>query len=189
MELDDIEVVRLLDVPFQNRQGVSYTCGPDCVAKVMEYYGEDYPEMELAGKLQTDPEEGTYVSKIVEFFHHHGLKAVVKERMTVEDLIYRIDRHIPVIILIQAWGDDPDSIEEKYADTWVNGHYVVVIGYTDDKILIADPALYVIGFIPKDELRTRWHDFDEPGVKTHQLGISVYGRKPRYDKDKIERVK
>jgi ABC-type bacteriocin/lantibiotic exporter with double-glycine peptidase domain len=188
MELEDIEVVRLLDMPFQDRQGSPYTCGPECVAKIMEYYGEDFREMDLARILKTDEEEGTYVRNIVQFFHYHGLKAVVKQKMTIEDLIFRIDRNIPVMIMLQAWGIAQDY-ENKYANCWESGHFVVVIGYTDDKILIADPALYVIGYISRKELMGRWHDVDEPGKKTHQLGISVYGKKPKYDKDKIERIK
>jgi hypothetical protein len=53
---------------------------------------------------------------------------------------------------------------------------------------VADPALYNTGYILKKDLPVRWHDTDEGDKKTYQLGISVYGRKPRFDDDTLERV-
>ncbi|MCX6246013.1 MAG: C39 family peptidase [Bacteroidetes bacterium] len=187
-DLDDLDGMTILEFPVQDRQGTPYTCGADCVQKVMEYYGEDYREMDLAEMLKSDPEHGTYVKNIVEFFHKHGLKAVVRQKMTVHSLIKQIDRKIPVIIMIQAWGSR-ENFEKNYRHDWEDGHFVVVIGYTADLILIADPALFNTGYIPKAELKARWHDTDEGDTRTYQLGISVYGKKPRFDEDKVERVK
>jgi ABC-type bacteriocin/lantibiotic exporter with double-glycine peptidase domain len=186
--ITDLDDLVILDFPVQDRQGTKYTCGADCVQKIMEYYGEDFREMDLAYILKSDPEEGTYVRNIVEFFHHHGLKAVVKQGMTISELEGQINRNIPVIIMLQAWGNTQD-FEKEYRKNWGNGHFVVVIGYNSDSILIADPALFNVGYIPKQELKSRWHDTDENEVKTYQLGISVYGKKPKFDKDKLERVK
>jgi len=177
-----------LDFPIQDRQGTRYTCGADCVQKIMEYYGEDYREMDLARILKSDPEQGTYVKNMVEFFHRHELKAVVKQKMSISDLIWQIDRNIPIIIMLQAWGSN-EKFKNNYRNDWDCGHFVVVIGYTNDFILISDPVLFNTGFIPKAELKGRWHDTDEGGIKTYQLGISVYGRKPQFNKDKLERVK
>ena len=187
-KLTDIDDVNILEFPVQDRQGTKYTCGADCVQKVMEYYGQDYREMDLAHILKSDPEQGTYVKSMVEFFHHHGLKAVVKQKMTISDLIEQINRNIPVIIMLQAWGSS-ESFKKNYRYDWDDGHFVVVIGYTGDSILIADPALFNVGYIPKSELNGRWHDTDKGNIKTYQLGISVYGMKPKFDKDKLVRVK
>ena len=188
-DLNGSDDVMILDFPVQDRQGTPFTCGPDCVQKVMEYYGEDFREMDLAKVLKADPERGTYVRNIVDFFRRHGLKAVVKQKMTVFDLMRKIDRKIPVIIMLQAWGSK-ESFENGYRNIWDSGHFVVVIGYTADNILIADPALFNTGYIPKSELRSRWHDTDgEENVRTYQLGIAVYGKKPLFDKDKLERVR
>ncbi len=184
-ELDDVNI---LDFPIQDRQGTRYTCGADCVQKVMKYYGNDYREMDLARILKSDPEQGTYVKNIVKFFHQQRLKAVVKQKMTISELIWQINRNIPVIIMLQAWGRT-ENFEKNYRNDWNDGHFVVVIGYTSDSILIADPVLFNVGYIPKSELKGRWHDTDEGNTKTFQLGISVYGKKPKFDRDKLERVK
>jgi predicted double-glycine peptidase len=187
-KLSDLRDVNIMDFPVQDRQGTSYTCGADCVQKVMEYYGEDYREMDLAQSLKSDPVHGTYVKNIVDFFHKHGLKAVVRQRMSISDLMNEINRNIPVIIMLQAWGSK-ESFEKKYRNEWDYGHFVVVIGYNTDSILIADPALFNIGYIPKSELKGRWHDTDEGNIKTFQLGIAVYGKNPKFNKDLLERVK
>jgi predicted double-glycine peptidase len=187
-KLTDLDDVNILDFPVQDRQGTKYTCGADCVQKVMEYYGQDYREMDLALILKSDPEQGTYVKNIVGFFHQHGLKAIVKQKMTIRELIGQTNRNIPVIIMLQAWGST-ESFEKNYHNDWDHGHFVVVIGYTSDSILIADPALFNTGYIPKSELKGRWHDTDKGNTKTYQLGISVCGKKPKFDKDKLERVK
>jgi len=187
-KLTDLDDVNMLDFPIQDRQGTRYTCGADCVQKIMEFYGEDYREMDLARILKSDPEHGTYVNNIVEFLRHRGLTAVVKQKMNVSDLIWHIDRNIPVIIMLQAWGSN-EKFKKNYRNEWDCGHFVVVIGYTADFILISDPALFNTGFIPRVELKCRWHDTDESGIKTYQLGISVYGKKPKFDKDNLERVK
>ena len=187
-KLTELDEVNILDFPVQDRQGTPYTCGADCVQKVMEYYGEDYREMDLARILKSDPEQGTYVKNIVEFFHRQGLKAVVKQKMTIDDLMVKINRNIPVIIMLQAWGTAENS-KKNYHHVWDHGHFVVVIGYTHDSILVAAPALFNTGYIPMSELKGRWHDIDEDNARTRQLGISVYGKKPLFDKDKLERVK
>jgi predicted double-glycine peptidase len=187
-KLTEISNVNILEFPVQDRQGTQYTCGADCVQKVMEYYGEDYREMDLARILKSDPEHGTYVKNIAEFFNLHGLKSVVKQKMTIGELIWKINCNIPVIILLQAWGSK-ENFEKNYRNDWNDGHFVVVIGYSNDLILIADPALFTTGYIPKRELIGRWHDTDEGNVKTYQLGISVYGKKPKFHRDELERVK
>lgn len=187
-ELSDNKDVKILDFPVQDRQGTSFTCGADCVQKVMVYYGEDFRELDLAHDLKTDPKHGTYVKNIVKFFHRQGLKAIVRQKMTISNLIAQINRNIPVIIMLQAWGSK-ENFAKNYKDEWDYGHFVVVIGYTCDLILLSDPALFNVGYIPKAELKARWHDTDEGNIKTYQLGISVFGKKPRFDKDKLERVK
>ncbi|MCX6247153.1 MAG: C39 family peptidase [Bacteroidetes bacterium] len=187
-KLTDINDLNILEFPVEDRQGTSYTCGADCVLKVMEYYGEDFREMDLAEILKSDPDHGTYVNNIVEFFHKQGLKAVVRQKMTINDLIERINRNIPVIIMLQAWGKN-ENLEKNYRNCWDDGHFVVVIGYSSDSILIADPALFYTGYIPKTELIGRWHDTDEGNKKTYQLGISVYGKNPEFNKDTLERVR
>ena len=176
---------KLLDFP-NTRQSFDYSCGPGAVQAVMAYYGEDFRESELITLLKTAKDEGTYIKDIVEFFHFQGFSTRVKHKMTTKELFRYIDKNIPVIVLIQAWGSEKD-FNNHYKDCWNDGHFVVVIGYTEKDVLISDPALFNIGYIPVSEFVDRWHDVDE--VKTYQLGIAVYGKNPKFEHEKSERIK
>jgi len=178
--------MKLLNFPI-TRQSFSYSCGPDVVERTMEFYGEDFRESDLIKILKTNDEDGTYVKNIVKFFHYHGLTTETEQYMSLDTLLSYIDEKIPVITLIQAWGTE-FQFKKRYVNSWEHGHFVVVIGYTDDYILISDPALYDVGYIPIHEFVTRWHDYDE-NIKTYQLGIAVFGKKSTFDRDKMERIK
>ena len=175
----------LLDFP-NTRQSLDYSCGPSAVQSVLAYYGEDFRESELIGLLKTAKDEGTYIKDIVEFLHYQGFSTKEKHNMTTDELFRYIDNNIPVIVLIQAWGSEKD-FKNHYRDCWNDGHFVVVIGYTKKDVLISDPALFKAGYIPVSEFVDRWHDVDE--VKTYQLGIAVYGKKPKFIQEELERIK
>ena len=143
--------------------------------------------VKLISLMKTSKDEGTYTKDIVKFLHHRGFSATVKHGMTTEELLGYIDKQIPVIVLIQAWGNEKD-FKNSYMDTWDDGHFVVVVGYTDKNVLISDPAIFNTGYIPIREFEDRWHDYDEGDVKTYHLGIPVYGKEPRFDKDEFVRI-
>jgi hypothetical protein len=104
--------------------------------------------------------------------------------MTIEELKAYIDKDNPVILMIQAWVKNETEFKG-----WSNGHFSVCIGYTSDELLFADPSLYDIGYIPIDKLLERWHDLDVGDKKYYQLGIAVYGKKPKFDLERIEEIK
>jgi predicted double-glycine peptidase len=178
---------RILDFPSV-RQTYDYSCGAGAVQAVLAYYGKDYRESQLIELLKTDKDEGTYVKDIVNFFRSEGLTTDVKQHMTKNDLYNYIDRNIPVIVLIQAWGKESD-FNNHYRNTWNDGHFVVVIGYTGNDIVCSDPALFKPGYIPVQEFMDRWHDYDEGEIKTYQLGLAVYGKEPSFDLKNLERIK
>lgn len=177
------DIIKILDFP-KTRQADKWTCGANAVQKVCEYFGEDHREMDLVKILRTTPDEGTFLQPIIEFFKKSKYRIDVREHMTVDDLQKYIDRNIPVILMIQAWSKDVSEY-----DGWTNGHYTVCIGYTRNELLFADPSLYDIGYIPKNELPDRWHDIDVGEKKYYQLGIAVYGKKPKFKLEKIEKIK
>lgn len=180
------ETAKILDFPV-TRQSFDYSCGPGVVQAVMAYYGEDFRESELIDLLKTDKNNGTLVKDIVEFLDFQGLKTKVKQFMTKGELAGYIDKNIPVIVLIQAWGSEID-FNNHYKNSWNDGHFVVVIGYTDENIICSDPALFTFGYIPITEFMDRWHDYDEGETKTYQLGIAVYGKEANFTRQKYERI-
>ena len=172
-------ILKLLNFP-RTRQATCYTCAENVVQKVCEYYGDDYREMDLAVLMKADPVKGTDVENIVRFFESHtDLKIAVKENMTIPNLWNYLNRNIPV-------ADDPD----KFDKLWADGHFTVAIGYSRTAILFSDPAVSEIGYIKNKELLTRWHDKDGGfnGARYHRLGIAVYGKEPRFNLDRLERI-
>lgn len=178
---------KILDFP-STRQSFDYSCGPGAVQSVMAYYGKDFRESQLIELLKTDKDDGTYVKDIVKFLTSQGFLTNVKQHMTKNELCSYIDKDIPVIAMIQAWGNET-AFNNHYRNHWVDGHFVVVIGYTEKDIICSDPALFKAGYIPIDEFMERWHDYDEGEIKTYQLGIAVYGKKPTFILQDFERIK
>jgi predicted double-glycine peptidase len=178
---------KILDFP-STRQSYEFSCGPGAVQAVMAYYGKDFRESQLIELLKTDKDDGTYVKDIVKFLDSQGFKTNVKEHMTKYELFSYIDKDIPVIALIQAWGKEAD-FNNHYRNSWDDGHFVVVIGYTDKDIVCSDPALFKAGYIPIPEFMERWHDYDEGEIKTYQLGLAVYGKDPAFILKELERIK
>jgi hypothetical protein len=177
------DIVKILDIP-KTRQAENWTCGANAVQKICGYYGEDYREMDLVKILKSTPENGTELQPIIDFFVKAKFKIDVKEHMTIAELKEYIDKDIPVILMIQAWMKN-----QSECTGWSNGHFTVCIGYTRDEVLFADPSLYDIGYIPNEKLLERWHDLDVGDKKYYQLGIAVYGKKPKFNLEKIEEIK
>jgi uncharacterized protein len=178
---------KIPDFP-NTRQSFDYSCGAGAVQAVMAYYGKDFRESQLIDLLQTDKDEGTLIKDIVKFINSEGLSAEVKENMTISELFSYIDKNIPVIVMIQAWGKEADFVT-NYKDCWDDGHFVVAIGYTRKEVFFSDPALYNTGYIPISEFSDRWHDYDEGDTKTFHLGIAVYGQEAKFVKKEVIRIK
>jgi len=177
----------ILDFP-NPRQSYEYSCGPGAVQAVLAYYGRDFRESQLIDLLRTDKDDGTLIRDIVKFLNSQGLSTDIKEHMTINQLFGYLDRNIPVIVLIQAWGK-PADFENHYKNNWNDGHFVVVIGYDYKNVICSDPALFKAGYIPFREFMDRWHDYDEGETRTYNLGIAVYGKKPKFASDEFERIK
>ncbi|MEI7726197.1 MAG: C39 family peptidase [Bacteroidota bacterium] len=181
--IENRDIIKILDLP-KTRQAANWTCGANAVQKICAYYGEDYREMDLVKTLKSTPDNGTDLQPMIDFFINAKFKIDVRERMTIADLKAYVDKGIPVILMIQGWVKNKSEYQG-----WSNGHYSVCIGYTKDELLFADPSLYDIGYIPNNKLLERWHDLDVGDKKYYQLGIAVYGKKPKFDLEKIEEIK
>jgi ABC-type bacteriocin/lantibiotic exporter with double-glycine peptidase domain len=181
--VENRDIIKILDLP-KTRQAENWTCGANVVQKICEYYGEDYREMDLVKMLKSTPSNGTDLQPMIDFLVKANFKVDVREHMTIAEVKKYIDKDIPVILMIQAWVKNPSEYKG-----WSNGHYTVCIGYTKDELLFADPSLYDIGYIPNNKLLERWHDLDVGEKKYYQLGIAVYGKKPKFDLEKIEEIK
>lgn len=154
-------------------QTTEYTCGAAALRAVGSYFGINWDEKKYAKLLKTNPKHGTNPNSIVKAARALGLKVSAKQDMTIDTLKMWLERGIPVICALQAWGD-----EDQYAKEG-QGHFVVAIGYDDKKIYFEDP--YVAnkrGFLSYDDFILRWHDKDSRRRKYVRFGAAVWKNSP-----------
>lgn len=148
-----------------------FDCGISCMQGICAYYGEDINEVKLIRKIRPSRQNGTCISDITDFFLRKGYK-VKAGSMTISDLIKYLNKKIPVILLLQAWGNK----DTNYETTQAFGHYVIAIGYDSKRILFEDPAIFGTGYLTYNSLKKRWHGLD--GELRIQYGIAVFGKPP-----------
>lgn len=170
--------MKILDFP-NIRQTFDYDCGAKALQAVLAYYGIEIKEELLIKYAKTDPKKGTYIHEIVSTLDKFNLEHESKS-MTIKDVKKYIDKNIPVLVLLQAWNGDKIDYKTDYKD----GHWVIAIGYDDDKIYFEDPYSFERTFLENKEFETRWHG-KEDNKKIVNHGIAVYGKTKSYSSEKI----
>lgn len=164
------------------RQGEDYTCGASALQAVCGFFGvgpeEEYEYVEdmKMGTNGSDPEHICRAAK------KYGLRLLEIQPMNVGQLKQFLKEGKPIIIMLQAWKEDPKI---NYKTDWKDGHWVVAIGYDKDGVYFEDPSLAAIrGFINFKELELRWHDIAGPkNIKVDHYGLVIWKsghRKPAY---------
>lgn len=183
----DVKVLNLPDV----RQATPYTCGVSALQAVLFYYGIQYREGTLAEYAGTTAEEGTPpdgIEKAVKKINGENntkLTTEVKQNADISDVEKLIDAETPVIVNLQAWKDADNKAAWK--NDWIDGHYVVAIGYDSKNLYFEDPSLMgSVGSIPQSEFLNRWHDYKGTGaydpktsVTVSHLIVIIKGEKPQ----------
>jgi len=171
--------MQIISLP-QLRQTYSYDCGAKALQTVLVYYGIEIREDRII-RIAGTSKEGTPIKGIINAAKEYGLETDSRQ-MTIEEIKKYLKKNIPVIIVLQAWTKKKKVNWEK---DWIDGHYVVAIGYTRDKILFEDPSSFERTYLKYDELNKRWHDADINGKKYFHHGIALFGKKPKFKKNKI----
>lgn len=155
-------------------QGTSYTCGAVALQAVAEFFGVG-PETEeaFAELLGSDPEAGTPPARILELAGKLGLAVDAGAGRDLTWLKRQLDAGRPVLVLIQAWGEEADR--ERGYPGYEDGHYVVAVGHGGGKIYFEDPSLKGSrGVIPEAEFEPRWHDEDAAGNRYERWGAAFW---------------
>lgn len=159
------------------RQQTSYTCGAAALRSVAAYYGVDVgSEDEFAKRLGSDQDDGTRPREIAAGARRLGLRAMIRDGMSVGDLKAILDHRVPIIVPIQAYGE-----EGSYWADDSSGHYVVVVGHGDGNLYFVDPSMDggFHGFLPEKEFVSRWHDRDADGERCRHMGIVIWSTRGR----------
>jgi predicted double-glycine peptidase len=177
----------LLDFP-QTRQSREYTCGAAALQSILYYYGVEYREDKLVKLLKTSRIRGTNPVNIVKLCVKLGFEVEEKSQMEIEDIILCLKKGVPVLVVFQAWNYSKNDKKDKkktnkYVNSWVDGHYAVIIGVRKDELVFMDPAMLHRGHLKVDEFIRRWHDEDGDGVRYDRYGIIIHGTEKQYDSD------
>jgi ABC-type bacteriocin/lantibiotic exporter with double-glycine peptidase domain len=137
-------------------------------------------ESALYAPLETTHARGTEPEPIAQLLRANGLEAQYRHgNVTVADLERAVDAREPPIVDLQAWTDHP----LPYRETWDAGHYVVMVGYDDERLYFADPSTmtpYGYVFLPRVELEERWHDLaGMSNDRVERMAIFVRGSAQR----------
>jgi predicted double-glycine peptidase len=169
----------LVRVPFV-QQKQDFSCGAAATLLLMRYWCidtyENATEADLYEPLRTTRANGTEPEPMVELFCRSGLEATYRTGgVRVEDLERAVVAGEPPIVDLQAWSDRTDP----WAQTWDAGHYVVMVGFDEDRLYFADPSRATPGgyaFLARGELEDRWHDLSgELDTPLEHMTIFVRG--------------
>lgn len=159
------------------RQDYCWDCGAKAMQALLVYYGIDIRE-QIIMKLAGTTKRGTLVPGMRKVVKNYKLKYQAG-KMTIKDVRYHLARRRPVILLLQAWTDKKKVFWEK---DWVDGHYVVAIGYDRSKIYFEDPSAVIRTYLTDEELRERWHHLDPKGKRYLNWGLVVLEKSHYYPK-------
>lgn len=167
------------------RQNDVDSCGVASVQAVLAYYGIDKRSDELKVLLKTD-DNGTTPEHLEAVLRSFGLD-VDNSLKSVNELKEIVGSGVPVIVDVQAWPEHTTDLKRDYED----GHYMVLVGLTDDSFIIEDPAMFGRVKIKFSEFVTRWHDEEADGSVENHLSVVVRGPrkadKTIHDIDELEK--
>lgn len=155
-----------LDVkPFQETLHADM-CGPASLKIVLDYYGIDKSEQELAKLTRLVPGLGVDDKRIARAAKSLGLKVQIENESTFNDIERWLQKGVPVIVdwFTRGRSDYEDS---EVAD----GHYSVVAGLDDEYIYLQDPEIGNIRKIEREDFMKVWFDFTGHYIKSDELII------------------
>lgn len=146
--------------PFQETlyQGM---CGPACLKMVLSYWGIEKTEKEIANLRPIPSSTNTSDEDIKNIAESFGFKVEIKNNSTLEDILYWLDKKIPVIVdwFTRGRGDYPDS---EVAD----GHYSIVVGLDDKFVYIQDPEIGSLRTLKREDFLKVWFDFTKDVINS-----------------------
>ena len=134
--------------PFMQKSGY---CGPASLKMILNFYGLNKTEKELAKLTGASKSKGVGAEGILKAAKKLGFKGFYKDFSSFDDIKkYVINKKIPVIV-------DWFSKDE--------GHYSVVVNIGKENIYMQDPELGFIRAMKLSRFKRVWFDFPGPFLK------------------------
>lgn len=157
---------KLLKVrPFQETLHGGY-CGPASLKIVLDYYGVQRNEREIAERCGRDKNLGINDMAIKRAARFYGLDVEIKNKASFADIQRWLNKGVPVIVNWFTRG------RSDYNDSEVSdGHYSVVMGLDSKNIYLQDPEIGAMRTIRKNDFLRVWFDFTGRYIRPDQLII------------------
>jgi predicted double-glycine peptidase len=148
-----------------------YTCGVAVVRSVFKAHGRVESEADLLAPLGASEDTGVSYRMIERLARAKGYSCDHREGMTVGEVKETIRGGVPVIVMLQAWGN---RRMETYRRSKKDGHFAIATGFNEDHLFFMDPSTpRTYTHIPTDEFDRRWRDLDyfetSPGKRTVEV--------------------
>jgi len=158
-----MEKILLKVKPFQETLHADM-CGPASLKIILNFYGLDRSEQELADLIGVVSGIGVDDKSIKKAAESLGFKVQIKNESTFDDVEEWLKKGVPVIVdwFTRGRCDYDDS---EVAD----GHYSVVFGLDDENIYLQDPETGGERKIDKDDFMKVWFDFSGKYIKAEEL--------------------
>lgn len=149
--------------PFQETLNAGM-CGPASLKIVLDYYGIEKSEKELAKLCRHNKNLGVDDEKIKRVAGSLGFKVKIKNSSNFKDIENWLDKKVPVIVNWFTKG------RQEYSESEVSdGHYSVVAGLDEKYIYLQDPGIGKIRKIKRDDFMRVWFDFKGKYIKVDEL--------------------
>ncbi len=151
--------------PFQETLFRSM-CGPASLKMVLDYWGINKSEEEIASACNHDPKFGADDASIKKAAESYGLRVEIENDASFDSIQRWLDHRIPVIVNWFTRGRSDYGDEEA-----PDGHYSIVIGLDDTYIYLQDPEIGGLRKLERDDFMRVWFDFTGRYIRPDQLII------------------
>ncbi len=137
--------------PFTQSPGF---CGPACLKMILDYYGCEKSEDDIAQVCGATRERGVSIDGIVKGCSYLGLHTKVIDNAQFGNISEYITQNIPV--LVQWWSTD-------------EGHWSLVAGLDEKNVYVQDPHYGTMRMFSRDWFYGVWFDFHKGSMKKEDL--------------------
>ncbi len=139
------------------KQETDYTCLPACIRIIMNHFGDEIPENEIAAICGTT-KAGTRLRNAVDAIRSFGYEVTQILDGSLDELFTSVLNKEPVIVILGAehlfYGD-------------FGSHAVVVIGFEGKNIILIEPALGKELQMDMLEFLKAWQSRGKKGIIIH----------------------
>jgi ABC-type bacteriocin/lantibiotic exporter with double-glycine peptidase domain len=147
-------MAKVLKLPMRG-QWYDFDCGVTVAWSLFKYFKIKVSYEEVLKASKVCPVDGLKPQKLINLLTKFGLDSSIETNKNISFLKKQINADKPVIILIQA----KKEYKKSWSNTWIHGHYVIVIGYDTNRIFVYDPSMGgSVKIYTHKQFYSRWHD-------------------------------